>query len=198
MNEKIKTNKKYKVTNKNIIFRDIRAKYTGEGTCFDGVNIEPHGKGVAVLQNGDSFSGNFDNGKPVEGMYTFENGSYVKIRYEIGLTEIYSEPYGYGEPKVKDILEGDGDKYIGETKKGIAHGIGKIEYYNMPWYIDDCENPHVYEGGFKNGKRYGVGKYTYGDGSYDICVYKPGKIFCLKKSEAQKKKDNSIENKNEC
>jgi len=167
-----------KLTNETIKFFETAAIYSGEAHKFDyGSKIVAHGKGVAILENGDTFSGEFCYGKPKKGKYTFANGSYCDVKYSSYGDAKYSKPYGWRQAEVKEKITKDKDVYLGEVKDGKPNGIGLMKYDNTQWY-NFFSKTDTYEGGFKNGLRHGVGKYIFDSGRSDVCVYIDGKEIC--------------------
>lgn len=185
---------KTQLNNATINFYSSIATYTGEATKFS-TGIKPHGKGVAVLSNGDVFSGKFSYGYPREGKYRFANGTYCYVKYNSEYSINYSGPYGWRQPNEKNKYCEHKKDYVGELKNGVPDGIGEMKF-DVSYFWESDEQYHYYVGGFKNGQKHGVGKYTYLDGSYDICVYKDGKEVCKLenyKQEKETKADNTYE-----
>ncbi len=154
--------KKYDVENKDFNFFGVKGKYTGE---YSAKHYEADGYGKVVLENGDSFKGKFSKGAPYIGRYTYENGSYVDIYYEVQWftrrTRFYVH-YDAGKFGYKSTHEDRPNKketysngyYVGEFKNGKKDGIGT-------YYWNDGDK---YTGGWKDGKIHGIGKYTYANG----------------------------------
>ena len=176
--------------NKSIKFWQTEAVYTGQMANIYGV-LKPHGYGLAVLCNGDKFYGKFNMGNPVNGTYTFENGSYCEVEYKSETKFEYSGPYGYPKPtKIEEQKDGK-NYYNGELKNGKPDGIGTMKIDVTDWF-SFFSSYHYYKGGFKNGKRHGVGKYTFANGGYDVCVYNEGEeIYCIEEYDPKKEQTSS-------
>lgn len=181
-----------KVENYKITFKGKTAYYTGESinVCSQPV---PHGNGVAKIENGDCFKGSFSYGKPEEGIYYFENGSYCGYKVTFFNSVKYCYPYGYPSPSEHQEIEEAKHTYVGEVKNGSPNGIGKITYIDKG-FLGLSTRISSYEGGFKNGYRHGVGKYTFPSGDYDICLYNEGEeIYCFEKVEQEQESNYSYD-----
>ena len=159
-------NSKERILGENVI-------YSGEIRVKD---YKPDGYGKAKYSNGDEFCGTFSKGNPAEGVYTFSNGSYCRIKYEYNFartkyTKYYITSHGYGFRKAKFETRDtfSNGYYKGETKNGKRDGIGTYVW----------NDGASYSGGWLNNTKHGVGKYTYSDGDYDWSVWDMGKEVCV-------------------
>ncbi|CAF3484071.1 unnamed protein product [Adineta steineri] len=102
---------------------------------------ERHGFGKATLPNGDTFEGQYENGKRSgTGTYRFTN------------TARYIGEYQKNKRHGKGIFYyPDGSKYDGDWNENIREGQGTYTY----------PNNDTYEGEWKNHQRHGKGTYTY-------------------------------------
>ncbi len=121
-------------------------KYEGERNAHG----ERHGKGRAVLPNGDTYEGYYNNGiRHGKGKYTFNTQN--KATY-------YGE-YQYNQKNGRGTFRyPDDSKYEGQWKDDKRHGFG-IYFYG---------NGDVYEGEWVNDQRHGRGTYKY---AADMMVY---------------------------
>lgn len=104
---------------------------------------------ISVFVNGDSYAGDYMNGKiHGKGTYVFAN-SQTLIKY-IGEFE-FGRRSGFGTLYYKD-----GATYVGHFRNDLREGKGKQAY----------ANGEVYQGDFFEEMRHGHGKYTYPDGEY--------------------------------
>lgn len=108
--------------------------------------------------NGDSYSGEFKNGKKDgDGTRTNLDGSFFKGQYRDDL------PHGQGEIHWKDA-EGKTEKYKGGWKYGTFHGQGR----------KDQANGCYYKGEWKNNLPHGEGETQYEDGSVYFGMWENG------------------------
>jgi hypothetical protein len=127
-------------------------RYTGR---IDANSRRPHGYGVFTLANGDTYNGEWNDGKRhVHGVYTWANGN----KY-------------HGEWK-EDKRNGscsytwaNGDKYDGEYKDNKRNGRG----------VYTCAYGDKYDGEFKDDNRHGRGVFTWANGNTYDGEYKDGK-----------------------
>ena len=123
---------------------------------------ERHGFGKATLPNGDTYEGQYQNGKRHgNGTYRFSNTArYVGELEDFTLSmrtsffSLYQSPGDY----VKNKRHGkgifyypDGSKYEGDWNENVRDGHGTYTY----------PNNDTYEGEWKNHQRHGKGMYTY-------------------------------------
>eukprot|EP00043_Microstomoeca_roanoka_P009450 m.89622 g.89622 ORF g.89622 m.89622 type:complete len:213 (-) comp14587_c3_seq2:378-1016(-) len=114
--------------------------YTGERHPDTGAR---HGKGHAVLPNGDEYKGDYVDGqRHGQGIYQFKNGA----RYEGGYSQ--NKKHGRGI-----FYYPDGSKYEGDFKEDHRTGYGVYTY----------PNGDTYEGDWIAGLRDGNGTYTYAE-----------------------------------
>jgi hypothetical protein len=69
-------------------------------------------------------------------------------------------------PRPKEFKYSNGDRYLGDLKNNIRHGLGKYTYANGTEYI----------GYWQNGKMYGLGTLTYKNGAVKEGTWKNGKL----------------------
>ncbi|XP_076546518.1 radial spoke head 1 homolog isoform X1 [Osmia lignaria lignaria] len=102
-----------------------------------------HGRGKALLPNGDMYEGQYCKGlRHGPGLYVFKNGARYDGQYRQGVK------YGQGT-----FWYPDGTRYEGEWKRDTKYGFG-VYYY---------VNGDVYEGSWKKDLRHGMGSYLYAD-----------------------------------
>ncbi|XP_053958804.1 alsin [Anastrepha ludens] len=100
-----------------------------------------HGRGWAILPNGDQYDGQYRQGRRHGiGLYVFKDGSRYYGSYRCGHRS------GRGM-----FIYPDGSMYEGCWRKNIKHGKGRYKYAN-----GDC-----YMGNWYRGLRHGVGVYCY-------------------------------------
>jgi len=119
----------------------------GTGATYNGeiLNNLPNGKGIITYTiNGNSYEGEFADGKMTKGIYRFANGDSYDGKWK------------------DDLMNGRGiynysnrDVYYGEFVNGHREGDG---LYNF-------SNGDVYDGKFVNGKKEGRGVYTRANGT---------------------------------
>lgn len=150
-----------------ISFLGEEARYAGDMKEFPRLGLVPDGDGFITLKNGDRFDGKFKKGQPTVGKYTYQNGSFVTIKFSFNLAGTKCvkefEHCGFCGYKITKCDYPNG-RYEGELNGLKRHGIGKY-YFN---------NGDVYEGGWKNGKKHGSGKYTFDNGDYEWSVWNEG------------------------
>ena len=117
---------------------------------------ERHGRGKAVLPNGDTYEGEYQHGmRHGKGTYRFKNGARYNGDY------VKNKKQGLGE-----FIYPDGSKYEGNWQDDLRNGHGKYSYVNSD----------TYEGEWNNHVRHGQGVYTYQQtGSQYIGTWKDGK-----------------------
>jgi len=127
--------------------------YEGERNYDD----QRHGKGKAILPNGDKYEGEYYNGKRHgKGVYSMKSGEKYIGNYKC------SEKYGYGE-----FYYIDGSVYKGNWLNNMKNGNGAYIY----------ANGDIYEGEWVDSKRHGNGKYHYKlTGSTLEGTWKDGKL----------------------
>eukprot|EP00049_Salpingoeca_infusionum_P018003 m.355345 g.355345 ORF g.355345 m.355345 type:complete len:212 (-) comp17227_c0_seq1:241-876(-) len=100
-----------------------------------------HGKGRAVLPNGDIYEGEYIDGqRHGEGVYRFKNGARYVGQYEL------NKKNGQGT-----FYYPDGSKYEGSFSDDLRSGQGVYTY----------PNGDTYDGEWVNGVREGEGTFTY-------------------------------------
>ncbi|XP_056146079.1 radial spoke head 1 homolog [Lampris incognitus] len=151
---------------------------------------ERHGVGRAVLPNGDTYQGMYENGKRSgQGTYRFANGArylgdyYQNEKHGQG-TFYYPDGSKYEGSWVKDLRQGhgvytypNGDTYDGEWLCHMRHGQGIYHYhetgskYKGSWVKGKMESAgeiihlnHRYQGNFVNNSPCGLGKYVFNIG----------------------------------
>lgn len=117
---------------------------------------ERHGNGKAILPNGDTYEGSYENNKRNGmGTYRFKNGA----RY-VG-DWLRNKKHGLGV-----FIYPDGSRYDGSWVEDQRSGNGTYYYVNGDFY----------EGEWQNHQRHGQGSYTYHDtGSKYMGVWSEGK-----------------------
>eukprot|EP00698_Gefionella_okellyi_P006608 TRINITY_DN15931_c0_g1_i1.p1 TRINITY_DN15931_c0_g1~~TRINITY_DN15931_c0_g1_i1.p1 ORF type:complete len:332 (-),score=59.72 TRINITY_DN15931_c0_g1_i1:14-937(-) len=99
-----------------------------------------HGKGKAILPNGDQYDGQYATGlRHGTGKYTFIKGGVYEGDY------LNNKRQGSGS-----MIYKDGSRYDGEWRNDKFNGQGSMLY----------ANGDVYTGSFVDGKRHGFGVYT--------------------------------------
>lgn len=151
---------------------------------------ERHGQGKAVLPNGDTYQGAYENGKRSgRGTYKFKNGAryigewYLNLKHGQGLF-YYPDGSKYEGSWVDDQRQGhgvytypNGDTYDGEWLRHHRHGQGTYTYhdtssqYTGTWIMGKMESAgelihlnHRYQGIFVNNNPSGPGKYVFNIG----------------------------------
>ncbi|KAJ8246706.1 hypothetical protein GJAV_G00254500 [Gymnothorax javanicus] len=148
---------------------------------------ERHGVGKAVLPNGDTYQGSYENGKRGgQGTYRFKNGARYIGEYEMNKkhgdgTFYYPDGSKYEGGWVEDQRQGhglytypNGDTYDGEWFHHQRHGQGTYTYrdtgsrYVGTWVMGKMEGGgeyihlnHRYQGNFNNNNPFGPGKYVF-------------------------------------
>ncbi|CAG9766548.1 unnamed protein product [Ceutorhynchus assimilis] len=113
----------------------------GEYTGTRDEHGDRHGKGYAILPNGDIYEGEYYHGKRHgKGLYCFKNGARYEGLWRKGLK------HGQGE-----FIYPDASKYVGNWRKDLKHGQGNYYYINGD----------TYQGFWYQGLRHGLGTYTY-------------------------------------
>ncbi|KAM7352873.1 radial spoke head protein 1 [Cochliomyia hominivorax] len=101
---------------------------------------ERHGRGWAILPNGDQYDGQYRKGKRHGiGLYVFKDGSRYYGQYRCGIRS------GRGI-----FIYPDGSYYEGLWRRNLKHGKGRYMY----------SNGDIYCGSWYRGQRHGVGIYT--------------------------------------
>ncbi|KAJ8004595.1 hypothetical protein DPEC_G00137920 [Dallia pectoralis] len=148
---------------------------------------ERHGVGKAVLPNGDTYQGMYENGKRSgQGTYRFRNGAryigeyYQNLKHGQGVF-YYPDGSKYEGSWVNDQREGHGiytypneDTYDGEWVHHHRHGQGTYHYsdtgskYTGTWVEGKMESSgqfihlnHKYQGNFFNNNPSGSGRYIF-------------------------------------
>ncbi|XP_055855856.1 radial spoke head 1 homolog [Episyrphus balteatus] len=126
-------------------------EYLGERNALG----ERHGKGWAILPNGDQYDGSYRKGiRNGHGLYVFKNGARYLGNYRCGIR------HGFGK-----FIYPDGTFYEGNWNKNQKHGQGTYTY----------ANGDTYSGAWYKGKRHGVGIYKWKDlGVYFEGTWKGG------------------------
>ncbi|XP_017025995.1 radial spoke head 1 homolog [Drosophila kikkawai] len=109
-----------------------------------------HGRGWAILPNGDQYDGNYRKGRRHGiGLYVFKDGSRYYGQYRCG------KRCGRGI-----FIYPDGSVYEGNWRKHLKHGKGRYNYINGD----------TYSGDWHKGQRHGVGIYTFKSGPDACCM----------------------------
>ncbi|XP_031436183.1 radial spoke head 1 homolog isoform X1 [Clupea harengus] len=148
---------------------------------------ERHGAGRAVLPNGDTYQGMYENGKRCgQGTYRFKNGAryigdyYQNLKHGHGVF-YYPDGSKYEGSWVDDLRQGhgvhtypNGDTYEGEWLRHQRQGQGVYVYkatgsqYCGSWVGGKMEGAgelihlnHRFQGNFHNNNPSGLGKYVF-------------------------------------
>lgn len=105
------------------------------------------GEATATYPNGDSFKGNFIDGKRDRGLYTYKDGT----EYEGAFRD--DKKHGKGSMKFANNA-----RFQGYFKEGIREGEGTFKY----------ANGDIYSGQFTAGKKHGTGTYVYAGTKYHM------------------------------
>ncbi|MBC8306319.1 MAG: caspase family protein [Pelagibacterales bacterium] len=192
--DEVKTTEKLSNDYETLDYAD--GKYVGQ--TKDG---KPHGQGTITWTNGDSYNGEWQNGKRTgygNLIFTLDNGDkYIGELYnnlwDGQGTYIYKAGDKYVGGYNNGKMEGqgtytwvNGDKYEGQHKDGIRSGQGTYTYINGDKFVGEYKNDLMYEGTytliigdtykgfFKNGKWHGQGTYTYKSGGKYVGNWKEG------------------------
>ena len=161
--------------------KDIQAKYKG-----DVENGKPYGLGLIRFPNGAKYVGEWKDGK------YHGQGTIISRNGEETVGEWY-----YGEPWNVKVYDKEGNivaKFVNgkielDQKKGaflqsgvFYHGFrnGVYGYYIEKWDgVENTKNKDYgkYVGGIQDGKRHGIGTYTWSDGSKYVGGWVDGKMW---------------------
>ncbi|XP_066563195.1 radial spoke head 1 homolog isoform X2 [Amia ocellicauda] len=168
-------------------FEEEQGHYLGEYEGDRNAADERHGIGKAVLPNGDTFQGQYENGKRNgQGTYRFKSGArytgeyYMNKKHGQG-TFYYPDGSKYEGGWADDLRQGhgvytyiNGDTYDGEWMNHQRHGQGVYTYmdtgskYVGTWAMGQQEGAgeyiylnHRFQGNFLNSKPFGPGKYIF-------------------------------------
>ncbi|KAH8404365.1 hypothetical protein KR222_005339 [Zaprionus bogoriensis] len=109
-----------------------------------------HGRGWAILPNGDQYDGNYRKGRRHGiGLYVFRDGARYYGQYRCGVRS------GRGI-----FIYPDGSVYEGNWRKHLKHGKGRYNY----------ANGDTYSGDWFKGQRHGVGIYSFKADKDNCCV----------------------------
>ncbi|EDW03730.1 radial spoke head 1 homolog [Drosophila grimshawi] len=109
-----------------------------------------HGRGWAILPNGDQYDGNYRKGRRHGiGLYVFKDGARYYGQYRCGTR------CGRGI-----FIYPDGSVYEGNWRKHLKHGKGRYNY----------ANGDVYSGDWLKGQRHGVGIYSFKSERDNCCM----------------------------
>merc|ERR1712194_398904 len=121
------------------------------------------GAGTATYPNGDTYTGDFKDGKKSgQGVYTsagsgdkYTGGYLADVRSGVGKLDVNTTvtPEEGAEP-----VEGPPCFYHGEWSNGKRHGEGTFVY----------ANGDVYCGGWSQGRKSGFGEYTFAESKYSF------------------------------
>ena len=139
-----------------------------DGSSYDGTTYDdvPSGTGVLTMPNGDTYTGDFENG----------------LRHGVGTlctdTHTYKGTWhGNKFHGLGTLHYATGEMYDGEFSNGLRHGIGRLVESTRAWYRGEWRHDRkhgrgswhsdegMYEGQFQNGRRHGSGTMTYTNGS---------------------------------
>ncbi|XP_030384491.1 radial spoke head 1 homolog [Scaptodrosophila lebanonensis] len=109
-----------------------------------------HGRGWAILPNGDQYDGNYRKGRRHGiGLYVFKGGARYYGQYRCG------KRCGRGI-----FIYPDGSVYEGNWRKHLKHGKGRYNYVNGD----------TYSGDWYKGMRHGVGIYSFNTNIDNCCL----------------------------
>ncbi|CDI81096.1 hypothetical protein, conserved [Eimeria praecox] len=141
-------------------FTSADGKFTYEGEWYEGVRS---GWGVLTSADGSKYSGEWVEGRRHGfGEQVYADGSRYEGQWVDGLQD------GQGlmiwkEPSVQ---------YVGEWKRGSVSGWGRQTWIETPdvdgggsWTVGRNLQQNQYEGQFQNGRREGVGAFSYSNGA---------------------------------
>jgi hypothetical protein len=116
----------------------------------DWVNGKTLGKAIVIFSTGDRYEGFISDG-------VFEgDGSYTWANPKANAAKKFEGKWHNGKQTDYGVeTYQNGDKYDGDFKRGIAHGMGTYTFH---------AGGEIYQGDFRNGKRHGRGKFYYPDG----------------------------------
>lgn len=123
-----------------------RQKYIGGRNALG----QRHGRGWAILPNGDQYDGNYRKGRRHGiGLYVFKSGARYYGQYRCGTR------CGRGI-----FIYPDGSVYEGNWRKHVKHGKGRYNY----------ANGDTYSGDWYKGQRHGVGIYSFKTDNDNCCM----------------------------
>ncbi|RXN30976.1 radial spoke head 1-like protein [Labeo rohita] len=174
---------------------------------------ERHGQGKAVLPNGDTYQGAYENGKRCgQGTYKFKNGAryigewYMNLKHGQGVF-YYPDGSKYEGSWVDDQRQGhgvytypNGDTYDGEWLHHQRHGQGTYTHHDTgsqymgTWIMGKMESVgelihlnHRYQGNFVNNNPSGPGKYV-----FDIGCEQHGEYFQIEQDKGEAEEDEPV------
>jgi hypothetical protein len=153
-------------------------------------NNKMHGQGTYFYNNGDEYKGSWkDSLSNGQGIYTYQNGNKYKGDWKDGDWEgkgtfIWSDASMYKgtwkNGKIigigtitfsKECLIKNCQLYLGEYKKELRHGNGRLFFADGNKYI----------GEFKYGKRWGQGKEIWSDGYIEEGIWRNNHLLHINK-----------------
>ncbi|CAH8653623.1 unnamed protein product [Dicrocoelium dendriticum] len=161
-------------------FEEEEGVYLGEYEGGRNEREERHGYGKAILPNGDTYEGMYENGKRQgQGVYRFKNGARYIGEYQ------ENNKHGTGT-----FYYPDGSIYEGMWANGQRNGKGKYTYINGDVYEGEwrdhlrhgqgtytfAQSKMRYEGLWKNGKMNGHGELIHSHHRY-IGIWKDGMVY---------------------
>ena len=78
-----------------------------------------HGQGTINYANGGCYTGTFNKGKFLDGMYTYQCADFK-----------FNEGWKEGKSQGATIIYTNGDSYYGEANNHLPHGKGTMTYAN--------------------------------------------------------------------
>ncbi|KAH8377772.1 hypothetical protein KR093_007078 [Drosophila rubida] len=135
-----------------ISFPDEEDEGPNIGKYIGGRNAEGqrHGRGWAILPNGDQYDGSYRKGRRHGiGLYVFKSGARYYGQYRCGVR------CGRGI-----FIYPDGSVYEGNWRKHLKHGKGRYNY----------ASGDTYSGDWYKGQRHGVGIYTFKTEKDNCCM----------------------------
>ncbi|KAL3681490.1 hypothetical protein R1sor_024446 [Riccia sorocarpa] len=134
-----------------------KAPVTWEGELKDG--WIPVGVGLATYPNGDTYQGNYENGKKNgQGKYTFARGAWFRGKKHGQGVYTYSNGDRYQGEWVDDLRHGQGTYYFNESMSSYI-GTWEAGHFIMGQWV--WRDGNTYEGTFYKEQPIGRGRYKF-------------------------------------